>query len=370
MKVVVVGAGIIGASIAFNLARRPGVEATVVDRDRPGAGASSHSFAWTNAFDKTPYHYHALNRDSMELWHRFSRGLGVADAFECRGRLVLEKTAEGAETLRAQVQRLQSWGYRCRMMEIPEVRALEPGLVADSCTAASYSEVEGHVDVPKVIEACLRSAQERGAKVLTGRSVTAFRRSAEGAITAVVTSEGELGCDAVVVAGGTATPELAAQAGIFITQPVSPGIVIRTDPRPPLLRSVSVLHLPALGPERPDVHLRQTADGVIQLGQGTQESLNEDDSQAHADDLLDRASHYFPALKGATAIPQPVGHRPMPEDGLPVLGFAEAAPNLYIAMMHSGVTLAPLVGELAAMEIVDGARVEMLAPYRVERFKG
>ena len=84
--------------------------------------------------------------------------------------------------------------------------------------------------------------------------------------------------------------------------------------------------------------------------------------------MLDRAAYYLPALKGATAFAEPVGYRPMPADGLPVLGFVEKAPNLYIALMHSGVTLAPLVSELAAMEILDGARVERLSPYRPERF--
>ena len=68
----------------------------------------------------------------------------------------------------------------------------------------------------------------------------------------------------------------------------------------------------------------------------------------------------------------------MPLDGYPVLGFpaqgspasgsGEAAPNVYIALTHSGVTLAPLIGEVAAIEIVDGVRVEGLAPYRPERF--
>jgi glycine/D-amino acid oxidase-like deaminating enzyme len=58
----------------------------------------------------------------------------------------------------------------------------------------------------------------------------------------------------------------------------------------------------------------------------------------------------------------------MPHDGFPVLGYPEPVPNLYLALMHSGVTLAPLVGELAAMEIVDGARVQILDAYRPERF--
>ena len=62
----------------------------------------------------------------------------------------------------------------------------------------------------------------------------------------------------------------------------------------------------------------------------------------HADALLARATHYLPALAGARAIPVPVGYRPMPRDGFPVLGYPEPVPNLYLALMHSGVTLAPL----------------------------
>ena len=58
----------------------------------------------------------------------------------------------------------------------------------------------------------------------------------------------------------------------------------------------------------------------------------------------------------------------MPEDGFPVIGFAESVPNLYFAVMHSGVTLAALAGEFAATEILDAARIDILEPYRVERF--
>jgi len=126
--------------------------------------------------------------------------------------------------------------------------------------------------------------------------------------------------------------------------------------------------MPPVEAGRPEIHLRQLADGTLQIGEGSQESLARDDSQAHADELLARATCYLPALAGARAIPVPVGYRPMPRDGFPVLGFPEPVPNLYLALMHSGVTLAPLVGELAAMEIVDGARVQSLEAYRPERF--
>jgi glycine/D-amino acid oxidase-like deaminating enzyme len=110
------------------------------------------------------------------------------------------------------------------------------------------------------------------------------------------------------------------------------------------------------------------ADGTLMLGEGNQERPETDDSQKHADDVVARAARYLPAIGRPRAIPVPVGYRPLPLDELPVLGFTEPVSNLYVAMTHSGVTLAPLIGELAAIEIADGRRVEMLDPYRPERF--
>ena len=63
-----------------------------------------------------------------------------------------------------------------------------------------------------------------------------------------------------------------------------------------------------------------------------------------------------------------LGWRVMPVDEFPIVGFAEECPNLYVVATHSGVTLAPLIGEYAVQEIIDGVRVEMLARYRLSRF--
>ena len=368
MKVVVIGAGIIGAAIAYNLSMRPSVDVTVLEAGEAGFGASGHSFAWTNAFNKTPRHYHDLNRRSMDMWHRFVTQLDVPKAFSCGGNLVLENTEERAEALRAQVAELQAWGYASRLIGAGELAALEPALAQHRFTAACYSPHEGQADVVPVIRACLEHAQARGATVQEHAGLVTLRIGERGAVTGVDSASGAIESDVVVVAAGTQTPSIVRTAGVEIPQEVSPGIVIRTDARPRLFQSVSLVHLPAIDAERPEMHLRQLPGGTLHMGQGTQESLDRDDSQAHADDLLGRATHYFPALKGAAAIAQPVGYRPMPAGGLPMLGFAQAAPNLYVAIMHSGVTLAPLVGELAALEIAEGVRVDWLAPYRVERF--
>ena len=222
-----------------------------------------------------------------------------------------------------------------------------------------------------VVDACLRRLVEREAAIHAQTEVVGFKLSPEGRIAAVETTSGEIACDALVLAAGTDTTGLAAMGGVHVPQEESPGVVIRTTPMPPLLQNVPVVYAPALDEGRQEIHLRQCADGRMMIGEGNQESLAEDDSQAHADDLLDRACHYLPGLAGAKAEPVPVGWRPMPLDGYPVIGFAAEAPNLYIALTHSGVTLAPVLSQLAAMEICDGAAADaVLGPYRPVRFAG
>lgn len=372
VRVVVAGAGIVGASIAYCLSRRDNVNVTILEKSKPGLGASGHSFAWLNSFGKDPVSYHNLNWRSMDMWHRFSHELDEDIGFHCGGQLRWENTDEGAKALRHRVKQLQVRGYACRIISAAEMRQLEPGLSPGAVKAASLSQADGCVEPSKVIEACLEKARERGAAVQTQAPVTDIfveeGSNTSRQIKVLRTPNDEIDCDVVVLAGGIHTTQLAAMAGVRIPQQESPGVVVRTTPCQPVLNSVSVIHAPRIDVNRQDVHLRQVSDGTLMIGQGSQESLNRDDSQEHADDLLARATHYLPSIADVSAVPVPVGYRPMPIDGFPVLGFVPSVPNLYIAFMHSGVTLAPLVGELATIEIVDGVRVDMLNPYRPERF--
>ena len=99
MRIVVVGAGIIWASIAYHLSRRESVAVTILERFEPGSGASGHSFAWLNSFSKDPLDYHNLNFWSMGVWHRFAHALEMDVGLHRGGHLRWENTDAGAKAL-------------------------------------------------------------------------------------------------------------------------------------------------------------------------------------------------------------------------------------------------------------------------------
>lgn len=367
-KVVIVGAGIIGASLGYHLSRRDNIAVTFLERDIPGAGASGHSFAWANAFGKDPRDYHTLNRRSLDMWYRLSHQLDADIGIHYGGEMRWENDPQRALELQNRIQQIQAWGYPCRRITRDEMLALEPHLHLGTVEAASFSEADIHIETDKFINVCLQRACEVGAVVHSKTSVTGFVIR-NGSVAAVKTVDAEFPCDVVVLASGVQTTELASLAQVHIPQQQSPGIVIKTTPCTKVLQSVSVIHAPSTDENHQHLHLRQLADGSLRIGQGTQEGINRDDSQQHADALLARAKAYLPAIADAEAIPTPVGYRPMPLDGFPVLGFTKVVENLYIALMHSGVTLAPLVGEMATLEIADDARVDWFTLYRPDRFE-
>ena len=366
-QIVIVGAGVIGASIAYYLSRRTNHIITVLESDIPGSGASGHSFAWVNAFGKDPRDYHSLNRRSLDMWYRLAHQLDADIGIHSGGEMRWESTKERAVQLQRRIQQLQTWGYPCRLITRDEMLALEPHLNLGPVETASHSEADIHIDTDKFISVCLKRARESGTLVHSHTRVVGFD-VLKDKIAAVQTNDAEFPCDVVVLASGVQTTELASLVGVHIPQQHSPGIVIKTTPCTSVLHSAAVIHAPPTNKNHQHLHLRQLADGTLRIGQGTQEGINRDDSQDHADAFLAQAKTYLPTIGHAQAISTPVGYRPMPLDGYPVIGFTDTVPNLYIALMHSGVTLAPLVGEMATLEIADGVQVDWFTPYRLERF--
>ena len=364
-RIIVIGAGIIGASIAYNLSRRtPNV--TVLDAAKPGMAASRASYAWMNARPKPPREYHALSRMGLDAWSRLERKLGGDIGITWGGEVRWTTTDEAAADLRDEVELMQSWGYPIRMITADELHTMEPALTADAVTAAAYGDAEGHVDNSIAIPTLLGAATQNGATLKVDSPVDEFIRNGDQ-ITGVRTPSEVIEANFIVLAAGYSTKDLAASVGLEYPQIESPSATVVTEPIDPIFKTVAAVHTPRDLPD-PQMNFRQFQDGRVQVHGGTHFGSVGDNSVEDAEWMLSELEKFLPAIKGVAIDEWRRAMRPMPADGFPIIGFPSTTPNRYLATMHSGVTLAVITGELAAMKIIDGARSDVLEPFRYERF--
>jgi glycine/D-amino acid oxidase-like deaminating enzyme len=357
-RVVVAGAGIIGASIAYHLARR-GAAVTLCEKDRPAAGATEKSFAWINAtFSKQPRAYFELNRLGMARWHELDAELAGSLGVRWGGSVEWYPPGDDAEALRRDLRRHQEWGYDARPLDEAELLALVPGLVPGPTAAASFSASEGWVDPVAAVDALLTAARGHGARVLHPAEVTGLDLAA-GRVRGVKTTSGPLEADALVVACGVDTPRIAALAGVAVPLKDAPGVLAHTRVASRQVERVVLA---------PGAHVVQRPDGRVVTGSSFGGSPVTDAGRGYGEQLLKEAARFLPGLASLDLDRVTLGWRVMPKDELPILGLAAACPNLYVAALHSGVTLGPLVGQLAAAEILDGVTVDLLQPFRLARF--
>lgn len=354
---VVVGAGIVGASIAYHLARR-GVSITVIDREAPASGASGRSFSWINAsYPKQPFNYHLLSRLGVLAYRRLQADLDLDVRWG--GSIQWHVLPEQQAELRMGVERQQTYGMPVRMVPAEAVERIEPNVDLRGAAEVAYSELDGAIDAHAAVRALLAAAERHGARLMFPCELTGIRVRA-GELSGIETTSGAMTPERLILASGVATHELAALAGIEFAQAPTAGIIVTTAPVPPLLNTVVVA---------PGVYIRQRHDGRVVLGEPSAPRRPQASAcRAQAERIKAVAQLYVPGLAGAEIESVVIGWRPMPLDGKPIVGAPERFPDIYLAVMHSGVSLAGIVGQLATLELIDGARSELLADFRVERF--
>jgi len=351
-NVVVVGAGIIGASVAWHLARG-GATVTVVDRGEAGGVATPRSWAWINASWGHPDHYVRLRMRAMEEWHRMD---GVVPGLEVNwcGGLVWDLASE--EELRAFVAERQGQGYDIRLVERGEAAEIEP-VLADPPVLAAYSAAEGAIEPLEATQAILADAERQGAQLVLGNGVERLLTDGERVVGVRLADGTEIRADRVVLAAGSATVGLAAQVGVKVPVDDSAGLLIVTEPVEPIINGLIV---------GPGLELRQLRDGRLLASGHYAGSDPGADPQATAEGLFATVQAGIRGSERLRLGGHVIGHRPMPRDGLPVVG--QAAPGLHVAVTHSGVTLAPAIGRFVAEEILRGQRNPLIAPFGLDRF--
>ena len=183
-RIAVIGAGIVGAAIAFRLAER-GRDVVLLDRAEPGSGVTSTTYAWVNANEKLPRAYFDLNVAAMEEYRRLAWRLAPAYWHHASGTLSWYGEADAATALAARVQRLTGWGYAAELLPASTVIAdLEPGLrggLADGDAHLGWFPGEAWVDAVEMTRKLVDATRIAGGRVLTGpdREVVAIAREGD-----------------------------------------------------------------------------------------------------------------------------------------------------------------------------------------------
>lgn len=358
--VVVIGAGIIGSSIAYHLAKG-GARVTLLERDRPAAGTTRNSFAWLNASSKSPRAYYDLNLAGMLGWRRLAIEIGPSLPIQWGGGLQWckpENTAQ--ESMQKRVAERQGWGYSVDMIDREGFNRLAPYATPGEFGSANFADQEGTVDPVIAAETLVAKARDFGVKVVHPCEIKAFRTSG-GTVKAVDTSVGTIEADSVVLATGNDTERLARTLDIAVPLKVSKGILAHSRPQKHFLNRVLM---------PPSAEIKQNLDGRIVTGFNFDDTGNLEPTEELGREYLKTAAQYLAACRDLQLEFMTLGYRVMPKDNYPIVGRFEKYPNLYVAALHSGMTMAPIIGQFASLEILDGARVDMLAPYRPERFSG
>ncbi|HKU11597.1 MAG TPA: FAD-dependent oxidoreductase [Sinomonas sp.] len=357
MKVIVVGAGVLGASITYQLAKR-GVDVTLLDKGIPGEGASAASFAWLNSNAKELRPYHHLSVLSIAEWSLVARELGNSAWLHREGHLQVAGTAGEAQELLARAELLEASGYAAIPVAPGEIPRLDPAIrVRDEYELGVFFPGEGHITVPLLIRGLLAAATGHGAAVRHSTAVAEFL-SAGGNIKGVILEGGErIESDVVVVSAGAGIGALLETQGVRVQTAGTPGFTVTTSPG--ASRLSMVLHLPGLA-VRPD-----TSGRVVVRSSALDAQINRETwtlPEPAVRELFQRLGDALTDVDPAAVQPERtrIANRPKPFNGLPVVGFWNDLPGLYIATVPTGVTLGAVIGRLAAEEITTESAPKLL----------
>jgi glycine oxidase len=363
--IIVVGAGIVGCAVAYELARR-GASVQVVD-DRPaGMGATQASAGvlapYIEARENGPLL--DLTVRSLDLFDTFIEHVrsisGVTVSYRRSGTIDVAFHEEALRRFQSSAAALARRGVAAEIVDAQSTRAEEP-LLADCVLGGLVIPCHGFVVVGELTRALASAARRHGAQLIEHGRVR--RISRDGSDLVVVTDRGSLTGNGVVVAAGSWSGQIEI-AGVDLRVPVRP---VRGQ----------LLHLAWQGPP-----LRRTTwsercylvpweDGTLLAGATVEEAgYDERTTTAGVRDLIEAACDLVPHAWTAGFITARAGLRPASADGLPIIGPSSVMPNLIYATGHyrNGVLLAPLTAQLVAETLLEGRIDPMIASIGPQRF--
>lgn len=367
--VVIVGAGVMGASLAFHLAKRKAGNIVVIEKDHVGRGGSGRSSALIRMHYSYPPEVQ-LAVESLKIFQNWQEIVGPPGDFRKTGFVRIVAPTE-TERLRANVDMQRKLGVNVRLITRSELQELEPDWVLRDVEIAAYEPDAGYGDGAGAANDFLSCARELGVIYLPRTEATRLRIGG-GQIRGVATSQGSLDAATVVIATGPWSRPLLREAGYDL-------------PIEPEYHQVAILkNAPGMKgggcaciDSGSATYFRSDGKDKFLIGDFYGERGIDPDNfpQRASDDsletLIERASHRVPALEKAEVLRGVTGVYDMTPDSRPLLGEIPGIMGLYVCAGFSGMgfKISPAIGMVMSELLTDGkARTVDITSFRPSRF--
>ncbi|MFC7400318.1 glycine oxidase ThiO [Chelatococcus sp. GCM10030263] len=366
--VAVIGAGVIGLSIAWRLAQR-GLSVTVFDRGRAGEGASHAAAGMLAAcaeIEPSEERLLNLNRASQALWPDFAAEVEAASGetvdLRQEGTLNIALTADEAARLKQHLVLQEKLQLPVSWLSATDVRRREPAL-APGLVGGIVSPEDHQVDNRKLARALKIAATAAGVRLVEETAVTALAVG-NGRVTGIETAAGLYSAGTVVLAAGAwsrGLDGLPAEARPPVRPVKGQLIALGMDPAAPLLNHVVWA---------PGVYMVPRRDGRLILGATVEEKgFDQAITAGGLLSLLHAGWRALPAIEELPVIETWVGHRPGSRDDAPVLGPGPVEGLVYATGHHrNGILLTPITAKVISDLIVEGLLDPVAEPFRLSRF--
>lgn len=369
--VLVIGAGIVGAACAHELAAH-GLDVQVIDRATVGAGVTAAGMGHLVVMDESPAEF-TLSAHSRDLWLALAGQLDARHAFVRCGTLWVAADEEELAVARARVQVLRAQGIACENLDGAQLREAEPAL-REGLAGGMVVPDDGVVYAPAVAAWLL--ARPVSGRIVTRTGIGVASLDASG----VRLDDGShVSAGAILLANGLQAPELLPG----LPMQAKKGHLAITDRYPGTVRH-QILELGYIKSAHNHsgtsvaFNVQPRPTGQLLIGSSRQfDSLDPAIDPPVLARMLRRAAEYLPALPGLNVIRTWTGFRPASHDGLPLIGPAaqfahhtDGAPPLWLAVGHEGLGVTTALGtaRLLAAQMLDLPLPLDAAPYLPERF--
>ena len=365
--VAIIGGGIIGTALAWNLAKAGCRDVAVIEREiNPGLGSTAKAAGGIRAQFGSDINVR-LSKLSIELFESFHRDVGVRVDFVQAGYLWIATQPAHMETFRRNVDLQRTRGLDVKLLDRDGVQARAPYVRLDDVVGGTFHQRDGYAPPADYVMGYHKASKDLGVKYLLETEVNGVLM-AGGAVTGLRTNKGEIRAKRVVCAAGAYSGTIGKMMGVDI--PVQP---VRRQ----CFVTEKIADLPHPIPMTIDyasgVYCHTESGGVL-VGMADKDEppgFNETVDYSFIEKMAEQAMHRIPRLESAAIKTQWAGLYEVTPDHHPILGELPGVKNFYLATGFSGhgVMHAPATGKVMSELLTTGKTSIDIRPLRYERFK-